>query len=118
MMKRSPEVLRQMAEQLHKELAHFAIQSEVVENQGQTGGGALPETTIPGYAVEIRGSFRSARERADFSEQLYRKMLIQPTPVLGILRKGRFLMDVLTLQPEEIPLVAKILGSAYQSPNA
>jgi L-seryl-tRNA(Ser) seleniumtransferase len=115
MMNRTSGELHMMAVLLQKELHAFGISSEIVPNTGQTGGGSLPEAEINSFAVEITGAFKTGRERAAFSEKLYRGLLVHETPVLGILRKGRVLLDVLTLHPSEIPQVAMTTRDVYNS---
>ncbi|HOW24600.1 MAG TPA: L-seryl-tRNA(Sec) selenium transferase [Bacteroidales bacterium] len=109
MLHKTPEEIRQKADMLHQELKVLHIDSEVVPNGAQTGGGSLPEAEIPSYAVMIRGFFKTSRERAAFAEQVYRKLLLHDTPVMGILRRGQVLFDVLTIPDHEIPLVARII---------
>lgn len=115
MMTKTHDELHASAIHLQKELLSYGIDSDIVPNHGHTGGGALPEAEIPSFAVEITGSFETSRERASFAEKLYRGMLLHETPVLGILRQGRVLFDVLTLQPEDIPHVAGIIGDVHKT---
>jgi L-seryl-tRNA(Ser) seleniumtransferase len=109
MLKRTPEDIRQKALELQKILQEYAIESTVVPNMAQTGGGSLPEAEIASFAVLITGSFKTNRERAVFAEKLYHDLLVQDTPVLAILRKGHILFDMLTIPDQEIPLLARII---------
>jgi L-seryl-tRNA(Ser) seleniumtransferase len=109
MLHRTPEEIRQKALMLQNDLNAYNIASEIVPNVAQTGGGSLPDAEIPSYALMITCSFKTSRERAEFAEKVYRKLLLQDTPVLAILRKGQVLFDVLTIPDHEIPLAARII---------
>lgn len=111
----TPEEIRKKAFDLQKELTGYNIESVIVPNSAQTGGGSLPEAEIPSFAVQITGSFKTSRERATFAEKLYRDLLIQDLPVLGILRKGQVLFDLLAIPDNEIPLVARIIHHVIHS---
>ncbi len=111
----TPEEIRKKAMTLQKELTGYNITSDILPNSAQTGGGSLPEAEIPSFAVQITGSFNTNRERAAFAEKLYRDLLIQDLPVLGILRKGQVLFDMLAVPDKEIPLVAQIIHQAFHT---
>ena len=63
MVETDPNDLRRRAEGLLKELSDSArAQSRVAQHAGRAGGGTLPEVELPGWAVRIEPSGRSAAE--------------------------------------------------------
>ncbi|HNS46580.1 MAG TPA: hypothetical protein PKH94_05025, partial [Bacteroidales bacterium] len=107
--------LRDKAISLQKALLEFSIESSVMPDMASTGGGSLPDAEIPGYAVRITGPYKTNRERTQFAEQFYRRLLLQDLPILAILRQGRVFFNVLTIPDHEIALVAKIINPVYHS---
>jgi L-seryl-tRNA(Ser) seleniumtransferase len=96
MLEKSLEVLKADAEKLAKLLTKGKISCEVLESQGQVGGGTLPHLKLPSFAVALKAQ-GSAKEKKHFAEKLHRKLMTAPSPVIGILREGELLFDVLTL---------------------
>lgn len=115
MLRETPEQLRDKAISLQKALLEFSIESSVMPDMASTGGGSLPDAEIPGYAVRITGPYKTNRERTQFAEQFYRRLLLQDLPILAILRQGRVFFNVLTIPDHEIALVAKIINPVYHS---
>lgn len=108
--KQTPDELKKKAEKLKSLLKSYAIDCAVVDSKGQYGGGALPGREIPSFAVQIAVKKKTARQRSEFAEKLYKELLQQKIPVLGILRKGDLYFDVLSIQDQEIELTAKTIG--------
>ncbi|MBF0361065.1 MAG: L-seryl-tRNA(Sec) selenium transferase [Oligoflexia bacterium] len=79
----------------------------IVPHDGQVGGGALPELKLPGYAVtlDLKLGLNSS-----LNEEIYRALLMSPTPVLGILKSGKLIIDPRALEEGTIPEVAKIIS--------
>ncbi len=107
------EVLERKAAILHSALKEDGIGSEITENEGYCGGGALPGESIPSRAVRLETPGRSGRERSAFAEKLFRQLLTNETPVVSILRQGELFFDVMTLPEEELPKVGGIISTAY-----
>jgi L-seryl-tRNA(Ser) seleniumtransferase len=101
------------AELLKGLLARGGISSKIVESSGQVGGGSLPDTTIESNSVMlVHGN--SNKERSEYAEKMYRQLLLQKNPVLGVLKQGNISFDLLTLDPNEINLVAQSILEANQ----
>jgi L-seryl-tRNA(Ser) seleniumtransferase len=114
MLARSPEELRESAEHLMGLLRTLGVEAEIVQSQGQVGGGALPGVLLPGWAVKLGGLRRSRGAGSPSAVAL--ALLRGDPPLLAVLREGELVIDVRTLQDEELVLVAKaihaVLGDA------
>ncbi len=115
MLSDTPETIHEKAISLQNALWAYQIESSVVPDQAQTGGGSLPDVVIPGYAVLLTGPFKTNRERTRFAEKIYRNLLIGDIPVLAILRKGQVFFNMTTIPDHEILLVAGIINKVYHS---
>lgn len=110
---RKPSELREQAERLSKILHEKGITTQLMPSSGQFGGGTLPDAEIESFALMLsHGS--SNKERTTYASAMYRSLLIHSTPVLGILRKGQFLLDMLTIQPDEIAHVEQAIIETHQ----
>jgi L-seryl-tRNA(Ser) seleniumtransferase len=105
-------LIRKQAEKLESMLHERGILSEVVESTGQFGGGTLPDAAIESYAVHIITP-PGTPDPQGYPGLIHRQLLKQETPVLGVLRKGYLLIDVLTLEEEEVMMVAEAIANAY-----
>ncbi|MBE0638573.1 MAG: L-seryl-tRNA(Sec) selenium transferase [Bacteroidales bacterium] len=113
MMNANPETLRQKSEALAGELTRKGVMNTVVKSQGQAGGGALPEKTIESFAVQLEIPGKSKAEKNEKAEKIHRLLLLQQLPVLGILRKGQLVFDVLTIPDQDMPVAAGIIADVY-----
>ncbi len=112
MLERSPEALHRLADKLRDELERLEINARVVESSGQCGGGTMPDLRIPSAAVEIIPTDGIANGKLSFAEALFKRLLEGDRPVLGVLREGRILFDVLTLFEDDIPYLAETISKA------
>ena len=115
MLKKTPEELKINALKLQEELKTFQIKSSVISSKGQSGGGSLPGKEIESYAVKIEKEHKTNKEKSEFAEKMYTGLLKLETPVLGILRKGNVLFDVLTIPDDDIPKVARFINEVYKT---
>ncbi len=83
---------------------------ETMEDLSRVGGGALPETPLPTYVVALSASRLSVNRL----EQAFRAA---DPPVIGRIRHDRFLLDVRTVQDEELKTVARVAGEAAVLPS-
>jgi len=77
---------------LQKHLKRYGIDSEVVTSKGQFGGGALPGSEIISFAVKLIIIKDTSKKRSVFAENLYKKLLLQSIPVLGVYEKVIFIL--------------------------
>lgn len=99
MLEAKPQDLRQRAEELAALLAPFCP-CEAVETAGEAGGGTLPGEELPSWAVAL-----------DPAEELEAFLRGWPTPILGRIHKGKLLLDVRTLLPEEEDIIRDALAA-------
>jgi L-seryl-tRNA(Ser) seleniumtransferase len=97
-------VLRMLREpveavRIRAELLAAAVGGTVEETVARVGGGALPLTELPSYACAIE-------------EQLVVPLRDAATPVIGIVRDGRLLLDCRTLDDDELGEVAAAVTAA------
>lgn len=105
MLNRSKDELLQTAEKLSDQLISYQIKNEIIESKAQCGGGALPRLEIDSYAIKILPD----NDENNFADRLFRSLLRNDKPVLGILREGKFLLDVFTINDEEIKTIVEAI---------
>ena len=115
MLERTEEELRKNAEILLNELMNAGLRAKIVKSNGQCGGGALPTQQLKSYAVALVSERRSRKDRALFAEKMFHKLLELDYPVIGILRKGEILFDVLTLSEADFPIVVSAISEVFSS---
>ncbi len=115
MLSRSSDELDRLACALLEELKNLGVEARRAASSGQCGGGALPNLEIPSAAVELVPREGIGDSRASFAERVYRRLLDADSPVLGVLREGRLLFDVLTLGEDELAQVARAAAAAIEA---
>jgi L-seryl-tRNA(Ser) seleniumtransferase len=80
-----------------------ALGAAVVEAQSQVGGGALPTVELPTAALALGTAARPA-------QALDEALRAAHPPVLGRIVDDRLLLDLRTVQPDEVPALAAILA--------
>ena len=105
MLASEPDQLQERAEKLHDLLQKGGVSCELCDSQGQVGGGTLPHVSLPSVAVKVifNGSAKGKKSKA---EQLHRRLRQGDTAIIGLLREGEFLLDVLTLFDQQLQDVA------------
>ncbi len=114
----NPAELKSKANKLTKLLSESGVNCKTIENSAQIGGGSLPDKEIPSYAVHILSESDSNKNRSDFAENLYYKMLSHKTPVAAILKKGNLIIDVLTIDEKDLEIIASIIGDSVNKINS
>jgi L-seryl-tRNA(Ser) seleniumtransferase len=98
---------RRLAKRLLEAFTSSGISAELVESEGQPGGGTLPGLKLRSAAVALLPPEpATGRQREKFAEQLFNALLRTETPVLGVLREGVLLFDCFALSDDDIPLIA------------
>lgn len=105
MLNRSQRDLQQFADRLVQELKSRNIRAEIVSSEAQCGGGTLPQLKIDSLAVKI-----IHEGKRNYAKQLHQRLLEIDKPILGILREGDLLFDVLTIKEKEIRIIAESLS--------
>ncbi len=76
-----------------------ALSANVIETNAALGGGTTPTETIPSVAIVIPGP----------ADALHRRFRGLSTPIIGRIADDRFTLDLRTILPEDLPLVAAAL---------
>jgi len=105
MLNRKKNDLRKLAEKLQSELDKYEIRSEIIESKAQCGGGTLPQLKIDSLAVKI-----IHKGNRNYAKKLHQKLLELDKPILGILREGDLLFDVLSIKEKEIKYIAESMN--------
>lgn len=105
MLNRKKGDLKNLADKLVNELDIFNIRSEIIESKAQCGGGTLPQLKIDSLAVKILHEGNRS-----FAKKLHQKLLELEKPILGILREGNLLFDVLSIKEKEIIYIAESMN--------
>lgn len=95
-------------------LKECGINSSIVKSLGQAGGGSLPEKTISSFAVALEFPSVSRNKRTYFAETIFSQLLLIDKPVLGVLRKGILLFDVLTIPENKIELAVEKINKVFK----
>ena len=107
LLNRKPDEIKRLAEVLASELQALGIQTEVVQNVAQSGGGTLPGLAIDSFAVRVVPSSDDTR----FAEHTHRSLLHLDPPVLGILRGRNLLFDLLTVSESDVSVIAQSVAN-------
>jgi len=78
-----------------------ASRVRVVDSEGEYGSGSLPGVPVPSVALEV------TRERPDDAAAAFRH---GAPPIVGVVRGGAFLLDLLALEPDDEADVAAALA--------
>ncbi len=101
MMQQTQEELKLSAENLQKELTKKNIPCNIIKSSGQYGGGSIPHMKLNSFAIQINFNDDTKAKRVAMAEKMFKQLLKEQPPILGILRQGEFLLDVLTIQKED-----------------
>ncbi len=107
MLERKEDDLCKSAEYLTREFCKLGISAEYIESEGQCGGGSLPGRKIKSYAVVLQSGKQSQKERSEFAENIFYRLLNLDKPIVTVLRKGMIMFDVLTLKDKDFPYIIK-----------
>ena len=100
-----PHTLKNKAERLASLLTMLQsndIRIKIIEGKSKIGGGSFPEETLPTYLIRIHPLTFTAEEGK-------KKLLTTSIPLLTRIEDNYILLDVRTLQEEELPLVATMI---------
>ncbi len=90
------------------------IETVIIDNSPLIGGGSLPDKYLDSKAVLLKVSESSNKIRSSYAEKMYYGLLETKTPVLGILKKGNIIFDMLTIDENSIENVASIIADVHQ----
>jgi L-seryl-tRNA(Ser) seleniumtransferase len=111
----SKEELESKANYLKDQFRKFDIPANIIEDRGQFGGGTLPDAEIPSFAVSPEFNVNSAASRTIIAKTIYKELMKTSRPVVGILRGGKILFNVLTLFEEDLNYIAETTAGIIKS---
>jgi len=111
---RTSEELMGVAQSLKNHLYNKGIETEIVPSKGQCGGGTLPDGEIDGFAVIIKCGGNN-KNRSELGEKMHAALLLNHKPVLGVLKQGKILFDVLTIFDNEVEEIAQVIAEVHQT---
>ena len=113
MLRATSDTLRARADQLlaAARAAAPALELEVVAVNSAVGGGALPLSEPPSFALSVRAPSLSA-------EALEARLRSSEPPVIGRIAEGVLLLDVRTVYDDDIRHITSALGRAQANPTA
>jgi L-seryl-tRNA(Ser) seleniumtransferase len=85
------------------------LQVQVQQSSSQVGGGALPTQDLPTYAVALSSSTMSAHK-------IEARLRNNKPPIIGRIESDQYLMDVRTLQADEIPVIQQAFEGLLKGP--
>jgi L-seryl-tRNA(Ser) seleniumtransferase len=106
--------LEKKAGKFQQNFSKLNISTEIVKSEGQAGGGSLPEHRIPSFAVKIEIPAKSRKNRGEMAAKIFDQLLKKTYPVLGVLRKGDLIFDVLTIPEEDFEKTAHLISEVYK----
>jgi len=101
--------IESLAHSLVSILKNAGINCEVIENKTQIGGGSLPGNDVQSRAVLLHPDLRSKKDKVEYAENMHSKLLLHSNPVLGILKQGNIIFDVMTIEEHETDIIAKAI---------
>lgn len=110
----SPKELENKARKFIAFLEKYKMDAEVIRSKGQYGGGALPGKEIDSFTVKLNLRKDTARQRSELAEMIYKELLQQKLPIIGILRKGSICFDILCMEAGEMELVAESIANIHK----
>jgi L-seryl-tRNA(Ser) seleniumtransferase len=106
MLTRSPEIIQARAADLQSRLEAIAdrrLAVEVLAAASRAGGGSLPLLNLPSFCVAVRIQGLSANG-------IERRLRSGSPPIIGRIENDRFLMDLRTLQEEELEIITAAMA--------
>jgi L-seryl-tRNA(Ser) seleniumtransferase len=108
MLSRRRDEIRGCAVLLQQALAARGIPASVEDTEGRCGGGTLPNVAIPSCAVVLD---KKGPKQADSTRRIFERLCQADRPVVGILREGSLVFDMLTVQESAIPYLAEAIAA-------
>lgn len=111
MLTEAPAAVKDRAEKLLallKEKITYPAQIELAPGTSQVGGGSMPTAELPTYLVTC------VAEHLSVEELSFRLRLTEPA-VVGRVQDNKYQVDLRTVQPEEIELLADVMSRVINS---
>lgn len=118
MLSNAEEISKKRSEILLKELINTGINAKAIKGTGQSGGGTLPNTFTPTTAVQVKLKTPGNISSKVFHDKVFKQMMKEEIPVIGVLRQGSIIFETLTTSEKECTLIPKTLSNSYQKIEA
>jgi L-seryl-tRNA(Ser) seleniumtransferase len=116
MLSRESGDIRRSADLLASELTKHGVACHTIQSNGQCGGGTLPDLAIPSSAVVLDFADGKAKDRADAAVLIFKKLQAVERPVIGVVREGNLLFDMLAVSDCDIVPCADAIAAAVAAP--
>ncbi|MEG1972319.1 MAG: L-seryl-tRNA(Sec) selenium transferase [Oscillospiraceae bacterium] len=94
------------AQMLSAEFERFNIEADVIEDEGQVGGGSVPDKTLSSYGVAIKTDVSLLK--------LEEALRLGKNPIVGHISHDKFILNVLTLKESDFSLIANAVDIALK----
>ena len=115
MLQRSEKEIKKSAAKLLQQITASGVEAKLVKTTGQCGGGALPSFKINSFAVALVFDQDSQKMRSVSAEKVYNKLLTLEVPIIGVLRQGEILFDLLTIPEADIAILSAEVVKAVKT---
>jgi L-seryl-tRNA(Ser) seleniumtransferase len=110
MLSRSEKDLENIAEKISERLSELRIPNKILESEGYSGGGTLPNHKLFSYSIKLTERGKDKK----FAEKMFFNLLENNPPILGILKQNEISFNVLTLFEEEVPIIVNGIKKSYE----
>ena len=94
-------IVEKKAKEISKLLNEKNVFNDVVETLVDIGGGSLPEEKIKSFGIEFNINYSPI--------EIEKKLRMAEIPIIGRIEKNKFILDMKTIEEEDIILVSKIV---------
>jgi L-seryl-tRNA(Ser) seleniumtransferase len=102
--------LKTKAEFLQKSLKENKILSEIIPNKAMIGGGTSPENQTDSFALKVIFNENNKKQNSEIAVKVYKKLMKNSIPIVGILRKGELVIDIITCDINELKEISQALS--------
>lgn len=101
-----PDDLRRRAGRLRARLVRQGVKADVVERDGVSGGGSLPEFPLKGWALRLDPG-------SDGADSQRRRLRTGSRPLLALVEDGMIILDVRTLPDDLVEEAARAVADVF-----
>ncbi len=114
LLNRSKVKRKNLAIGLQNELDRLGVGCEVRDTAGRCGGGTLPHIEIESFAVALHPPLSKKSQSSRWADRLFMQLHALERPVIGVLRKGELLLDILAVFEEDVSSIASSVTEALR----
>ena len=98
--------MKERAEKLSHILNEKNILTKIIETEADIGGGSMPEEKIKSFGLEFLLNISP--------NEIEKKLRLGDTAVIGRIEKDRFILDMKTIDEEDIILTADVIEKSLK----